>query len=1232
MKKFEGLVFIVAMLVFADCLLSPQIFSQQSIQREIENETDVLSLQSLNGLIASQRFGYSVADCGDLNGDGYDDIIAGAHLTNSNTGRAYIYFGGNNMSSSPSIVLNGEAANNYFGISVANAGDVNADGYNDVIVGAYGYSGNTGRAYIYYGGYNMDNIADVVISAPVSNSFGYSVSTAGDLNGDGFSDVIVSAHTYSSNKGRAYIYYGGLIMDNLPDKTLEGFATGGFFGFSLSGAGDINGDGFSEVVVGAYAISAFTGSAYLYYGGMNMDTISDLTFTGEAASNFFGQSVAGAGDVNGDGYSDLLIGASLYSGSTGRAYIYYGGGSPDNVADVTFTGEATGNNFGRGVSGAGDVNGDGYSDILIGAQSYNGSRGRAYLYYGGVSMNNFSDMILNGEAANNYYGFSVTGGGDINGDGYKDFIVGAYGVNSNKGKVYIYKNALTGSDIPDLAVYGESMSELGNSVSDAGDLNGDGFDDYIIGAWTYGNFATGRVYIFFGSANPDTIPDLILNGFSNNSRFGTSVSGAGDVNADGYDDIIIGAPEYNSSQGRVYIYFGGSNMDTIHDVQITGAASLYRFGQSVSSAGDMNGDGFSDVIVGIPGTSSNRGSIRIYNGGNPMDTAFDQIYSGTVADEQFGHSVSEAGDVNNDGFSDVIFGAPGYQGYKGLAVILLGNNIGGFSIRGDNAGDQLGYSVSGAGDINGDGYSDVVIGAPYANGAYGKAYINLGSSFPDTSKYLEFSANYFKFGNSVSDAGDVNNDGYDDFIICEEQYLYGAGRAFIYFGGNQPDNVHDINLNYNSPYERFGIAASSGGDINSDGLDDILIGAFVNDINGSSAGAAYVYLSSAPSVKPMLISVKDVPNDQGGKVNLKWTRSSYDVIGNDMITDYLIQRSLPPGGGGFYWENIATIPATKESYYAYNDNTPFDSLSGNSGTLFYRITARTNVASNFWRSNILYGRSIDNLAPEMVMMFTADEISSDIYLNWKRNTEPDLLNYILYRSNTPEINLESAIPISIHTDSTYIDISPPSGLKYYFIIAQDIHNNKSIVAVTEAPNVTVELTMFIEGFYNANNNSQVSDTVRAYLRNIVSPFNIIDESKAVVSASGNAVLKFGIAVNGNYYLSINHRNSIETWSASGIAVTIGSSINYDLTNAVSKAFGNNLNQIDTSPLRFAIYSGDENQNGTVDLTDLVSVSNAAGIFTNGYVPTDMNGNNITDLSDIVITSNNASAFIAKIVP
>lgn len=177
-------------------------------QKESENQTDALSQLTLTGNVASQRFGNAIADCGDLNGDGNDDILVGAHLTNSNTGRVYIYFGGVIMNSAVDLILNGEASNNYFGISVAGAGDVNSDGFQDVIVGAYGYSSNTGRAYIYFGGYSMDNIADVILTGPSTLSFGYSVSSAGDINGDGYSDVIVSGHTYSSNTGRAYIYYG----------------------------------------------------------------------------------------------------------------------------------------------------------------------------------------------------------------------------------------------------------------------------------------------------------------------------------------------------------------------------------------------------------------------------------------------------------------------------------------------------------------------------------------------------------------------------------------------------------------------------------------------------------------------------------------------------------------------------------------------------------------------------------------------------------------------------------------------------------------------------------------------------------------------------------------------------------------------------------------------------------------------------------------------------------------
>jgi len=1205
------------------------VLSQQNLQKEDEFETDAMNLQSINGLIASQRFGYSVSNCGDLNGDGYDDVIAGAHFTNSSAGRVYIYFGGPIMSSTPAIVLNGEAANNFFGISVSDAGDVNGDGYSDVIAGAYGYSSGVGRAYIYYGGYNMDNIADVVLTGAGNYNFGYSVSTAGDVNGDGFSDVVVSGYAYSANRGRAYIYYGGLIMDNIADKTLEGVVAGGFFGFSLTGAGDVNGDGFPDVLVGAYAVSSFTGAAYLFYGGTNMDTIADVTFTGETTSSFLGQSVADAGDVNGDGYSDLLIAAPNYSSVRGRAYIYYGGPAMDNVADVVFTGELTGIQFGR-VSGVGDVNGDGYSDILIGAQGYQSLKGRAYLFYGGTTMNNVPDMIYTGEATSNSFGWAVGGGGDINGDGYKDFIVGASGHNSNKGKIYIYKNSLKGNDIPDISTYGEFQNQFGSSISAAGDVNGDGYDDYISGAPAYGDFAKGRAYIFFGSVNPDTIPDLTINGFDDNSWFGWSVAGAGDVNADGYDDIAISAPEYNSSQGRVYIYFGGSVMDTVHDLRMSGVTTSTRFGHSISSAGDMNGDGYSDILIGSPSYQSSRGRSNVFFGGSPMDTVSDYTTGGTNVDDNLGISVACAGDINGDSYSDILIGVPGYT-TSGAVLVVYGNTFGLYLVEEPVDYDYFGQSVSGAGDVNGDGYSDFIVGAPY-KASRGQAYLYFGGPALITNP-VEFTGTEYEFGYSVSGAGDVNNDGYGDLIIGERGFQNDHGRAYIYFGGYEFDNSHDILLNNIFQYEEFGTNVRNAGDVNADGIDDVLVGTPVNDLFGGGSGAVYLYLSSPPSVKPILISVRDVPNDQGGKVNLKWTRSAYDITGTDMIKDYLIQRSLPPGSGGFYWENIAFIPATRESYYAYNDNTPFDSLSGNSGTLYYRITARTNNQNNFWRSNIVYGRSIDNLAPEMVQMFSAGAVSNDIRLNWKRNTETDLSNYILYRSSSPEIDIETATPLTTLTDSTYLDINPPAGLKYYFITAQDIHNNKSQLATTYGPNIAVSLTMFIEGFYDDGIDSQVSDTIYVYLRNITSPFAKVDSAKAIVSTNGNAALHFGNVSSGQYYITVTHRNSIETWSKSGGEIlATGSTANYDLSNASSQAFGNNIRLIDVSPLRYGIYSGDVNQDGTVDLNDVVQTYNGSNVFASGYVKTDLNGDSLVDLNDIVIAYNNSAGFVVVVKP
>ena len=281
--------------------------------------------------------------------------------------------------------------------------------------------------------------------ATAGDRLGYPVSGAGYVNGDGYADFIIGA-PYADPSGKAYAgsayVYSGADGSVLYQK--DGTAAADMFGRSLSGAGDVNGDGYADFIIGAAAADPSSktnaGSAYVYSGA---DGSLLYRKDGEAANDSLGGSVSGAGDLNGDGYADFIIGAAVADPSSkanaGSAYVYSGA---DGSLLYQKDGAAVGNMFGISVSGAGDLNGDGYADFIVGASTAPSSKsnaGSAYIYSG-------ADGTLlyqkDGEAANDNLGTSVSGAGDLNGDGYADFIVGAAGSDpgskSDAGSAYVY--------------------------------------------------------------------------------------------------------------------------------------------------------------------------------------------------------------------------------------------------------------------------------------------------------------------------------------------------------------------------------------------------------------------------------------------------------------------------------------------------------------------------------------------------------------------------------------------------------------------------------------------------------------------------------------------------------------------------------------------------------------------------------------------------------------------------
>jgi len=859
---------------------------------------------------SNAQFGASAGTAGDVNGDGYSDVIVGAPgyaNGKAEEGCAFVYHGSSTgLNSDPAWEILGDQPGAEFGRSVGTAGDVNGDGYADVIVGAPDYDHfqtDEGRARVYLGGESGLNTdaAWVVESNQADARLGFAVGTAGDVDGDGYSDVIVGVYSYSngqSDEGQALVYNGSAAgLSATPDWAVESDRAEANFGYTVATAGDVNGDGFADIIVGAPNDSngqAGEGTVHVYYGSA-ADSNAIPAWTAEPDQNAagLGYAVSVAGDVNGDGYSDVIVGANLFdNGQTdeGRAFVYHGSATGlSTSANWNAESDQAAALFGCAVATAGDVNGDGYADVVVGACYYDNGQsneGRAFVYHGSAAgLNAAPAWTGESDRPNSAYGIAVGAAGDVNGDGYSDLIVGAdryYITLPDQGQAYIYHGGASGLNAaPAWTATGDmALAHLGNSVKTAGDVNGDGYADVIVGAYWYNSQTNGgRIYVYHGAATGvGTTAAWIVTGDQPDARLGCSVGTAGDVNGDGYSDVIIGASGYDNGEnieGRAFLYRGGaSGLSAAPAWTIESNQAHAQLGIAVGTAGDVNGDGYSDVIVGAStydNGQTDEGRVFIYNGGpDGLSAASAWSAESNQADAHFGYAVGTAGDVNGDGYSDVIVGAPDYtngQGHEGRAFVYHGgpsslSTAPVWNAESDQAEAGFGYAVGAAGDVNGDGYADVIVGAPdYDHGQAneGGAFVYHGaaaglSAAPVWSAESDQADAHF--GYAVGAAGDVDGDGYSDVIVGAPDFDNGeanAGAAFVYRGGASGLNAAPLwSAESDQANARFGCAAATAGDVNGDGFADIVVGAQFYDNGQTDEGRAFAYYGAAtgPNATP----------------------------------------------------------------------------------------------------------------------------------------------------------------------------------------------------------------------------------------------------------------------------------------------------------------------------------------------------------------------------------------------
>ncbi|PCJ55218.1 MAG: hypothetical protein COA70_02950 [Planctomycetota bacterium] len=489
------------------------------------------------------------------------------------------------------------------------------------------------------------------------------------------------------------------------------------------------------------------------------------------------------------------------------------------------------------------------------------------------------------------------------------------------------------------------LDGFGDSISNRGDLNGDGFDDILIGAYStdFGNSQdVGAAYAVSGA---DGTLLYQWDGVNAGDNFGIAVAYAGDVNNDGVEDVIIGArwttsPSGRSQAGSANVYSGATGLLLY---QWHGQSTSDWFGSSVAGAGDVNQDGFEDVIVGAVGADSpglpSTGSVYVYSGADGS-----QLYkwTGTQLSDQFGFTVAAAGDLNADGFADVVAGTsqstPGVLGrvmvYSGVDGSVL------YQFDPSTAVSGFGTSIDMLGDVNADGTIDFILGERNENsgGLFGNGSATVYSGLDGSVLYKLFGENSFDgFGASVSRAGDINQDGYDDFLINADAINLGGlsdtGAVYLYSGADGT-LMHRFDGQFQGSF--FGRSISGGGDVNADGLPDLLIWQPQPTIMIADVVTVFSFHPFLAADAPTLSAAT------GGTLNF-----TLDFPGSAAFYDYKVILSGAGNGPTFFGVNIPlTLDGLVVDSFLGNYPAPNTNMHGtldSAGNASASLTAPANL-------------------------------------------------------------------------------------------------------------------------------------------------------------------------------------------------------------------------------------------------------------------------------------------------